>query len=82
MAVSYGSQPFFGVNALRFTNAQGRTKFGRYRLVPVSGPAYVSDEDAVKRSGTALADNLRSSVEKTGKFRLLGAACSARRSDQ
>ena len=72
VAVSYGSQPFFGVNALRFTNAHGRTKFGRYRLVPVSGPAYVSDEEAVKRSGTALADNLRSSVEKGPvKFRLL-----------
>ena len=51
VAVSYGTQPFFGVNALRFTNAHGRTKFGRYRLVPVSGPAYVSDEEAVKRSG-------------------------------
>jgi catalase len=72
VAVSYGTQPFFGVNALKFTNAQGAIKFGRYRIVPESGPAYVSDEDAAKRSGTALADNLRASIEKGPvKFRLL-----------
>src|SRR5207247_10925275 len=72
VAVSYGTQPVFGVNAFKFTNAQGTSKFGRYRIVPESGPAYVSDEEAAKRPPNALADNLRASVE-TGpvKFRLL-----------
>lgn len=37
VAVSYGTQPFFGVNALKFTNAQGASKFGRYRIVPSPG---------------------------------------------
>ena len=60
VAVSYGTQPFFGVSALKFTNAQGVSKFGRYRIVSESGPAYVSDE-AAKRPPTALADNLRAS---------------------
>ena len=72
MAVSYGTQPFFGVNAFKFTNAQGTAKFGRYRIVPESGPAYVSDEEAAKRPPNALADNLRASVEKGPvKFHLL-----------
>jgi catalase len=72
VAVSYGTQPFFGVNALKFTNAQGASKFGRYRIVPESGPAYVSDDEAAKRRGSALADNLRASIEKGPvKFRLL-----------
>ena len=72
VAVSYGTQPFFGVNALKFTNAQGVSKFGRYRIEPVSGPAYVSDDEAAKRPPTALADNLRASLEKGPvKFRLL-----------
>ena len=72
VAVSYGTQPFFGVNAFKFTNAQGTSKFGRYRIVPESGPAYVSDEEAVKRPPNALADNLRASLEKGPvKFRLL-----------
>lgn len=72
VAVSYGTQPFFGVNAFKFTNAQGTSKFGRYRIVPVSGPAYVSDEEAAKRPPNALADNLRAAVEKAPvKFRLV-----------
>ena len=49
---------------LKFTNAQGVSKFGRYRIVPESGPAYVSDDEAAKRPPTALADNLRASLEK------------------
>jgi catalase len=73
VVVSYGTQSFFGVNALKFTNAQGVCKFGRYRIVPESGPAsYVSDDEAAKRPPTALADNLRASLEKGPvKFRLL-----------
>lgn len=39
VAVSYGTQPFFGVNAFKFTNAEGTSKFGRYRIVPESGAA-------------------------------------------
>lgn len=72
VAVSYATQPFFGVNAFKFTNAQGTSKFGRYRIVPESGPAYVSDDEAAKRPPNALADNLRASLEKGSvKFRLL-----------
>jgi catalase len=72
VAVSYGTQPFFGVNALKFTNAQGNSKFGRYRIEPESGSEYVSDEEAAKRPAGALADNLRASIEKGPvKFRLL-----------
>jgi catalase len=72
VAVSYGTQPFFGVNAFKFTNAEGTSKFGRYRIVPENGPAYVSDEEAAKRPPNALADNLRAALEKGPvKFRLL-----------
>jgi catalase len=72
VAVSYGTEPYFGVNAFKFTNAQGVSKFGRYRIVPESGPAFVSDEEALRRPPNALADNLRTSLE-TGpvKFRLM-----------
>jgi len=72
VAVSYGTQPFFGVNAFKFTNPQGTSKFGRYRIVPESGPLYVSDEEAAKRPPNALADNLRAALEKGPvKFHLL-----------
>lgn len=70
--VSYGTQPYFGVNAFKFTNAQGESKFGRYRIVPENDPAFVSDEEALKRPPNALADNLRTSLEKGPiKFRLM-----------
>jgi catalase len=72
VAVSYGTQPFFGVNAFKFTNAQGTSKFGRYRIVPEGGPAYVSDEEAARRPPNALADNLRVLLETAPtKFHLL-----------
>lgn len=72
VAVSYGTEPYFGVNAFKFTNAQNESKFGRYRIVPESGAAFVSNEDAAKRAPNALADNLRASLEKGPvKFRLM-----------
>lgn len=72
VAVSYGTQPFFGVNAFKFTNTQRTSKFGRYRIVPESGPAYVTNEEAAKRPPNALADNLRASLEAGPvKFHLL-----------
>src|SRR5260370_14828471 len=49
VAVSYGTQPFFGVNPFKVTNARGTSKFCRYRIVPESRAAYVSYEDAAKR---------------------------------
>src|SRR5260370_15683051 len=71
VAVSYGTLPFFGVNAFKFTNAQGTVKFGRYRIIPDAGAAFVSDEEAAKRPPDALADNLRASPDKGPvKFRL------------
>jgi catalase len=71
VALSYGTLPYFGVNALKFTNAQGISKFGRYRIVPELTPAYVSDAGAAQRPPTALADNLRAAIEKAPvKFRL------------
>ena len=72
VAVSYATEPYFGVNAFKFTNASGTSVFGRYRIVPEGEPAYVSDDEAAKRPSDALAANLKASVEKGPvKFRLL-----------
>src|SRR5260221_10335278 len=38
VAVSYRTPPFFRGNAFQFTNAQGTSKFGPYRILPQSGP--------------------------------------------
>jgi catalase len=56
--VSFATQPFFGVNAFAFTNAQGETRYGRYRIVPVAGSQFLSQEDAAKQGPNYLMDEL------------------------
>lgn len=71
MPVSFGTLPYFGVDAFKFTNAAGETRFVRWRLVPEAGEAYVSDEEAAAREPHALADTLRAAVaEAPVKFRV------------
>jgi catalase len=70
--VSYATLPFYGVNAFKFTNAKGKTQFGRYRIVPVAKEAYLSNEAAAKRSPNALAEDIRARVAKAPvRFKLL-----------
>jgi catalase len=45
---SLARDTYFGVTAFRFTNAQGESKYGRYRIVPDAGNDYLTD-DAVAR---------------------------------
>ncbi|MGQ2965604.1 catalase family peroxidase [Methylophilus sp.] len=42
--VSFAAQPFFGVNAFKFTNAAGQSVYGRYQIIPVAGAQYLSKE--------------------------------------
>lgn len=56
--VSFGSQTYFGVNAFEFTNASGASRFGRYRIIPVGGNEFISEEEAAKRSPNYLMDEL------------------------
>ena len=45
---SLARETYFGVTAFQFTNAQGESKYGRYRIVPDAGNDYL-DDDAVAR---------------------------------
>ena len=45
---SLARETYFGVTAFRFINAQGESKYGRYRIVPEAGNDYLTD-DAVAR---------------------------------
>lgn len=40
--VSYAKATYFGVNSVKFTNAQGKSAFVRYRFVPKAGEGYLS----------------------------------------
>lgn len=46
--VSFATQPFFGVNAFKFTNAAGKSVYGRYQIMPVAGAQFLDKEAADK----------------------------------
>lgn len=62
--VSFATQPFFGVNAFAFTNAQGETRYGRYRIVPVAGAQFLSKEEAAQQGPNYLMDELPARLAK------------------
>ncbi len=68
---SYATQPFFGVNAFKFTNTQGVSKFGRYQIIPEAGASFLSDADAAKLPPNFLSDTVKERL-KAGpvKFKL------------
>ncbi|WP_374023806.1 catalase family peroxidase [Mycobacterium sp. HNNTM2301] len=47
---SFARESYFGLNALKFTDAAGHSRFGRYRIVPEAGNEYLDDE-AVRSKG-------------------------------
>jgi catalase len=55
---SFATEPYFGVNAFEFTNADGKSHFGRYQLQPESGAKFLSDEEARKKTPNFLIDEL------------------------
>lgn len=61
---SFATQPFFGVNAFAFTNAQGETRYGRYRILPVAGAQFLSSEEAAKQAPDYLMDELPARLNK------------------
>jgi catalase len=51
---SFAQESFFGVNALKFTSASGTGRFGRYRIIPEAGTAYLEDSEAQSKDGNYL----------------------------
>ncbi|MGA8086256.1 MAG: catalase family peroxidase [Terracidiphilus sp.] len=45
---SLARETYFGVTAFRFTNANGETEYGRYRIVPEAGNDYLGDDDVAR----------------------------------
>lgn len=45
---SLARDTYYGVTAFRFINAQGESRFGRYRIVPEAGNEYLSDADVAR----------------------------------
>jgi catalase len=59
---SFATEAYFGVTALHFANAQGDTRFGRYRIVPEAPLAHLSDEQVKTRDANYLLDEIRARI--------------------
>ena len=70
--VSYGTLPYFGINAFKFTNAKGTATHVRYQLQPVAGAKYLSKEQAATMGPDYLTDEIHERVRRGPvKFKLL-----------
>jgi catalase len=61
---SFAHESFFSVSAFRFTNAQGKSQFGRYRILPAAGSEYLDDTGAAAKSANFLMDEIQQRVAK------------------
>jgi catalase len=59
---SFARESYFGVTAMRFTNKEGLSRFGRYRIVPEAGNDHLSDAAAAARGVNFLFDELMARI--------------------
>jgi len=52
------------VSAFRFTNAQGVSRYGRYRVLPVAGNEYLDEAAAAARTPNFLFDEIKERLAK------------------
>lgn len=56
---SFANESFFAVSAFKFINAEGNEQFGRYRILPEAGSAYLDDAQAAAKGPDFLFEDLR-----------------------
>jgi catalase len=61
---SFARESFFSVTAFKFTNKDGVSCFGRYRIRPALGGEYLAAEAAAAKSPNYLFDEIRERVAK------------------
>ncbi|ACT47007.1 catalase family peroxidase [Methylotenera mobilis] len=69
--VSFATEAYYGVNAFAFTNAQGETQYGRYRITPINGTEFLSKEQSTNAAPNYLVDELPLRLSKApAKFKI------------
>jgi catalase len=70
--MSFAKESFFAVSAFSFTNGDGVTRYGRYRILPVAGKEYLADAGAAAQTPNFLFDEIQKRVAKEPvKFRIV-----------
>ena len=61
---SFAREAFFAVTSFKFTNADGISRHGRFRIRPEAGTEYLSNEQAAKKSANFLFDEIGQRLAK------------------
>ena len=61
---SFAREAYFGVTAMRFTNKDGASRYGRYRIVPEAGIDHLDQAAAAAKGANFLFDELAERVAK------------------
>jgi catalase len=61
---SFAKESFFAVSAFKFTNADGVSRYGRYRMLPVAGNEYLDVAGAAAQTPNFLFDEIKQRVAK------------------
>jgi len=64
LPVSFAKESFYAINAHRFLNAGGESRYGRYRIRPEGANQYFEEGDAAKQTANFLFDEIRERVGK------------------
>jgi catalase len=69
---SFGRESYFGVTAMQFTNKDGVSRYGRYRIIPEAGNDHLDADAVAGKSANFLFDELAERITKGPiKFRIL-----------
>src|SRR5246500_3339757 len=61
---SFARETYFGVTAMRFINQQGKSRYGRYRILPAAGNEHLDDATTQAKSPNYLFDELPQRLAK------------------
>jgi len=61
---SFARESFYAVSAFKFTNGNGMSRYGRYRILPVAGNDYVSATAAAAQNPDFLFDEIKACITR------------------
>jgi catalase len=59
---SFATEAYFGITAMRFTNSEGVSRFGRYRIVPDAGLEHLDEASTKAKDANFLFDEIAQRV--------------------
>lgn len=68
---SFARESFYAVSAFKFTNGNGMSRYGRYRILPVAGNDYVTAAAAAAQNPDFLFDEIKACITRgPARFRI------------